>query len=97
MDDVLSRRTVRHLLLRRRNERVAQLRDDRMPRRVSMNLRTLEELLTDSDPAEQWTLDFEGMEFMGIPVVVDPSLEVGVVAVDWPGAELAAGREADGG
>lgn len=83
-DDVLSRKTVRHLLLRRRNERIATARDDRMPSRLVMSHDTLAELLADSDPAEAWTLDFEGFEFMGVPIGVDHSLASGIVQVDWP-------------
>ena len=92
MDEVLSRKALRHMLVRRRNERIAELRDDRWPLRLVMAPETLEELLVDSDPLEQRTLDFEGWEFAGIPLSTRAGMERGLVAVDWP-----AGVAVDGG
>jgi hypothetical protein len=80
----VSRRAVRHELIRRRNERIAELRDDRWPLMLYMHPRTLDELLMDPDPAEASVIDFEGREFMRIPLVGDPALEPGVFRLQWP-------------
>lgn len=79
-----SRRELRHLIIRRRNDRIASDRDDRLPVRLWMHPDTLSDLLTDDDAAERWVLDFEGREFMGVPVVERPDMAVGLVDVDWP-------------
>jgi hypothetical protein len=80
----LSRAAVRHLIVRRRNERIRETRNESWPRLIRLHPDSLTELLVDSDPAEAHTLDFEGLQFMNIPVQTDPELELGVVAVDWP-------------
>lgn len=82
--ELLSRKTVKHLLMRARNTRVIELRDDRWPELMRVNQRTLEELLTDGDPLEVQTLDFEGNAFLGVPILIDPRLDNGQVAFDWP-------------
>jgi len=84
IDEFVSRRAVRHLVLRRRNERVAADRDDRWPVLISVHPDTREELLIDSDPDELRTIDFEGHEFMGIPLQGDPSVEPGQIVLRWP-------------
>lgn len=93
MSDVLSRKTVRHQLIRARNARIAEHRDDRWPMQLHMSTETLSELLLDGDPDEQHTLDFEGFEFMGIPIEYDARLDPGVVAIVWPAKK----KEVSGG
>jgi hypothetical protein len=91
MADLLTRRAVRHHLMRLRNARVAELRDERMPEHLTMHPDTLAELQMDGDRDEQHTLDFEGRQFMGIPLVTDDRLEVGDIAVAWPPLTLPKG------
>ena len=84
VEEMLSRRTVRHRLIRARNERIAaDQRATAWPSTLYMSHETLTELLVDSDPAEQATLDFEGNRFLGIPITADDRLERGVVALQW--------------
>jgi hypothetical protein len=83
-EDLLTRRNLRHHVMRRRNARIAETRDQAMPLALRMNPDTLTELLLDGDPAEQHTLDFEGREFIGIPVLTDPAMGYGDIAIDWP-------------
>lgn len=83
-DEFLSRRTVRHALLRARNTRIAEFRDDRMPRELHMHPDTLSELLVDGDPFERHLVDFEGKTLMGVVIVRDQSLPVGEVRIVWP-------------
>jgi hypothetical protein len=79
-----TRRELRHMLMRRRNERIAADRDAAgMPRLLRMHDDTLTDLLLDPDPNETFTVDFEGKAFLGIPVLTDPRLERGTVEVDW--------------
>lgn len=93
---VVSRRALRHHLLRLRNGRVAQLRDDRLPVLITAHPDTISEVLMDSDPHERHTVDFEGKAFMGVPLLGDARLEAGVFEVRWPEGPPA-GREAAGG
>jgi hypothetical protein len=86
MEEV-SRRALRHLLLRRRNERIAA--DPRAAvavRLLRMHPDTWDDLRLDPDPLEADTVDFEGRTFCGVPVVGDLSLAAGVIEVDWPAA-----------
>jgi hypothetical protein len=91
----LTRRNVRHHLIRARNERVAAGGPGfaEWPTTLFLNRVTLEELERDGDPEEVDTMDFEGETFMGIPIVQDPRLDNGVFAVTWakklPGEEHA--------
>ena len=81
----LSRRAVRHELVRRRNERIADTRDDRWPVAMFMHQDSLDELLIDSDPGGEVPLmDFEGKTFMGVPVITDSQLAHGEVRLQWP-------------
>lgn len=84
MTEFLTRRGVRHALVRARNTRVLQDRDDRWPVLLVMHPLTMAELLMDSDPAERHVIDFEGKAFMDIPVLEDPGMAVGEVAMRWP-------------
>jgi len=87
-DDLVSRRNLRHLIMRRRNERIAELRDDRFPVEILMHRETLEDLRADGDPDEYATLDFEGTVFMGIAVQAqyteDGGPGPGEFVVAWP-------------
>jgi len=81
----VTRSNVRHLLVRRRNERIAlggPTFDD-WPLAIHMHSETLEDLLLDGDGTEAHTIDFEGREFMNIPIVEDDSLEPGEFALRW--------------
>lgn len=81
----LTRRNLRHALIRHRNDRIARERtDDSWPLLLRMRDETLTELLMDPDPGEARTFDFEGREFLGIPVLVDDQLAPGEIALDWP-------------
>lgn len=83
-DELVSRRNLRHLLTRRRNERIsARVTDDGWPVAIYMHPDTASELALDSDPEEEHTLDFEGKVFMETPIVQDPSLERGVFVIQW--------------
>lgn len=82
--DLLTRKAVRHALLRAHHARVAEDRDERWPLALHMHPDTLSELLVDGDPTEQWTLDFEGMQFCNVPITTDPRLTPGEVAIQWP-------------
>jgi hypothetical protein len=83
-DEVISRRVLRHMLMRRRNERIAADRDaDGMPSSLRMGQESLDALLVDNDPGEQFAMDWLGKEFLRIPILVDPRLQAGVVEVDW--------------
>lgn len=85
MTEALTRRGLRHALIRRRNARIAGFRlDDSWPLVLRMSSETRSAVLVDGDPAEQGTVDFEGRLFMGIPILVDEALGFGDVAVDWP-------------
>lgn len=82
---LVTRKNVRHLLVRRRNERIAvggPTFDD-WPTAMHVHPETLEDLLLDPDGQERNTIDFEGREFMRIPIVQDPSLEPGEFALRW--------------
>lgn len=86
---VVSRRNLRHLITRRRNERIAELRDDRWPLTIYCHVDTQRELIVDGDPTEAHTItDIEGKEFMGIPLVGtytdDAGVGPGQFAVVWP-------------
>lgn len=84
-DEYVSRRAVRHLIVRARNARIAaEERDDRWPLQIVMAPSTLSELQVDGDPQEAHTLDFEGLEFMGIPLVADPEMLAGEFELRWP-------------
>lgn len=83
-EEFLSRRSVRHALVRARNARVVADRDERYPLLLAMSNDTLSELLVDADPHEAHVLDFEGREFMGIPILTDDDLERGLVEIRWP-------------
>lgn len=83
-DDDVSRRNVRHALMRAHNRRVGELRDDRWPLALHACRRTVDELLLDGDPAEAQTVDSLGMRFLGIPLEVDPRLAAGEFTVVWP-------------
>lgn len=80
----LTRRGLRHTLIRRRNARIMESDDDSWPLLLRMSSETLSTVLVDDDPAEQATVDFEGRVFMGIPVLTDDTLPLGEVAVGWP-------------
>lgn len=89
----LSRRSLRHLLMRRRNERIRELRDERVPVVIVMGPETLDQLEIDGDPEEAWTLESatvagEVYRFCSIPVLVDTQLEVGIFEVRWPSDEV---------
>lgn len=81
---VVTRREVRHGLLRAHNERVAASRDLSWPTALVMHPLTREDVLIDDDPAEAHVVDFEGHAFMSIPVLTDDRLERGVVQLQWP-------------
>lgn len=84
-DGAGARRELRHALMRRRNERIAaDQHADGMPVALVMAPTTREELLLDNDPAEAFAIDFEGREFLGIPLLEVDTLEHGVVEVRWP-------------
>lgn len=82
--DELTRKGLRHALLRRRNERILASHDEAWPLLVRMHSETLSDLLVDDDPAEATTFDFEGARFMGIPVLGDDTMAHGAIALDWP-------------
>lgn len=82
--DLLTRRNVRHELIRRRNERIVADRDDRWPLAIFMHPETVHEVLMDADPAEAHTLDFEGKFFMNVPLIGDERLAPGEVRLQWP-------------
>lgn len=82
--ELVSRRAVRHELIRRRNERIAAVRDDRWPVAIYLHPETRAEVLMDGDPAEASVVDFEGKEFMRIPLITDESLDRGVFRLQWP-------------
>lgn len=85
MSDTVSRKALRHLIMRRRNERiVADQRAVEMPAVIHLHPDTRDEILMDNDPNEMFTVDFEGREFLGIPLQGDPALERGVFVVVWP-------------
>lgn len=87
--DELTRRGLRHTLIRRRNTRILAQVGDGWPLLLRMSAETLSHVLVDDDPAEQHTVDFEGrVVFMGIPVLTDDTLPLGEVAVDWPQLEV---------
>lgn len=80
----VTRANVRHLVVRRRNERIsADPRADDWPTAIHMHPETLADLLLDGDGREANTVDFEGREFMGFPIVEDGSLEPGEFALRW--------------
>lgn len=81
---MLTRRAVRHHLIRLRNARIAASRDEAWPLRLHMHPLTLAELLMDGDPHERHVIDFEGKAFMRIPIVEDVRLAQGAVEVVWP-------------
>lgn len=83
-DEFLTRKAVRHRLVRLRNERIATTRDDAWPLQMLMAHTTHEELLVDGDGGEQHTLDFEGRAFMNVPITVDDRLAHGVIQLVWP-------------
>lgn len=86
-DTLVSRRALRHQLIRLRNARVAETQDDRWPLLVLMHPDTLTELMVDGDREEQWTLEYlldGSTKFMGVPVVTDERLELGVFEIRWP-------------
>lgn len=89
-ENMLTRKALRNLLLRRRNERIAESRDDRSPVLLRMHPATCAELELDGDPEEFETMrvNAEFTEFAGIPIVQDPSLSFGQVEVDWPMVEV---------
>jgi hypothetical protein len=82
--ELVSRRALRHLILRRRNERIAAQRDDQWPVTIYCHPETHADLLTDGDPLEQMTMDFLGGTFMRIPLLEDQRLAPGEFVVDWP-------------
>lgn len=82
--EFVTRKNLRHLLLRRRNERIAETRDDQWPTVIYLHPETHAELLTDGDPHEQQTMDFVGGTFMRIPLVEDTRVAAGDFIVDWP-------------
>lgn len=84
MSEPLTRRGLRHTLLRARNDRIAASRDESWPRLLVMSHLTLTELLVDDDPAEAFTVDFEGKRFMGILILADEETPYGDVVVEWP-------------
>lgn len=96
MTGEVSRKALRHELLRLRNARVARLRDDREPLLVAAHPDTITELLIDSDPHEHLAMDFEGKVFMGVPLHGDPRLPAGVFEVSWPDAPLGGPPAPDG-
>lgn len=83
-DELMTRRGLRHSLIRRRNARIVEQRGDAWPVLLRMSSETLSQVLVDDDPAEQQTVDFEGRVFMGIAVLSDDTLPFGEVAIDWP-------------
>ena len=88
MEEV-SRRALRHLLLRRRNERIAADPQAAVAvRLLRMHPDTWDDLRLDPDPSERDTIDFEGRTFCGVPVAEDLSLAAGVVEVDWQAVEV---------
>ncbi len=83
-DELVSRRNLRHLLTRRRNERIsARQTDNGWPVTVYAHPDTISELSVDNDPEEAHTMDFEGKLFMQSPLIGDPSLERGVFVIEW--------------
>ncbi len=82
---LVTRKNVRHLIVRRRNERIAiggPTFDD-WPTAIHVHYDTLDDLLLDPDGQEHSTIDFEGSQFMRIPLITDPSLEPGEIALRW--------------
>lgn len=84
MTDLLTRKAVRHAILRAHHTRVLEARDERWPLALHMHPDSLSELLVDGDPDEQHTLDFEGLELLRIPIVTDQRLAPGEVRIQWP-------------
>lgn len=83
----VSRRELRHALMRRRNERIAADRHaDGMPVVLRMHPDTAWALLADPDPNERFTVDDEGRTFLGIPIQTHPEVVLWAVEVDWPSA-----------
>ena len=84
MTDDSPRRALRHAIQRARNERIASSRDGQLPVLIRLAQPALDALLTDSNPAEQFTIDWEGREFMRIPLLVDPALSDDQASLEWP-------------
>jgi hypothetical protein len=82
---LVTRKNVRHLIVRRRNERIAAGGPDfdDWPVAIHMHPETRDDLLMDRDGHEQHTMDFEGSTFLRIPVVVDDTLAPGEFALRW--------------
>ena len=88
----LTRKAVRHGILRA--QRARAMRDPDavgvLPVMLEMHPDTLAELLIDNDPDELRVLDFEGLEFMGIPIQANPARAHGDIAMRWPTAKKGA-------
>jgi hypothetical protein len=84
MTDELTRKGLRHRLIRARNERVARRLPNELPALLLMHPATHDELLVDGDPSELFTMSMNGREFMGVPISHDPRLELGDITVVWP-------------
>jgi hypothetical protein len=82
---VLTRRNLRHALMRRRNERIAAAgpRYDEPPAELFLSPATREDLLKDGDPDEAKTIDFLGEMFCGVPLIEDGRLAKGQFVVRW--------------
>lgn len=82
---ILTRKHLRHVLQRTRNERIAELgpTEPGQPEALIMSGITHGDLLLDDDPLERDTLDFEGFEFMGVPIQTNPTLPRGEVQIRW--------------
>lgn len=93
MTELLTRKAVRHAILRAHHARAVADRDERWPLALHMHPDSLSELLVDGDPDEQHTLDFEGLELMRIPIVTDQRIPAGEVRIQWPAKKEAAPRD----
>ena len=82
--DVVCRRNVRHHLIRARNNRIAETRDSSWPVLLTAHPATLDELLTDGDPAEAFTVDAFNNTIAGVPYQADARLQLGVFELVWP-------------
>lgn len=87
----MTRRELRHAILRARNQRVIAAGPDgwqphlhASPVALALHPDDAAELRLDGDWAEAGALDFEGKAFMGVPITEDPQLERGTFTVTWP-------------
>ena len=83
--EALTRRELRHAIMRRRNARINESRDDRLPVQITLHPDTWDDVRLDGDPAEQASVYFGDPDhFGGIPVQGNPRLPYGEIELTWP-------------